>query len=123
MPPMISDAELAILRADDQQAMPDTATILRPTFVNGPGGQRPTFASVGTTICRLSASVLGGGNEQDAASQLAGIMTYTLTVPPGTDINRGDRIESSGSTFEVAAGKRAASWNLSDSWTLTEIQR
>lgn len=102
--------------------MPDTATILRPTVVNGPGGQKPTWAAVGTTPCRLSASVLSGGNEQPGGGQLVALMSYTLTVPPGTDITHTDRIQVGDTTFEIAAGKRAASWNMSDSWTLTEIQ-
>lgn len=119
-----SPGELAQMLRDNVQAMPDTATILRATAVNGPGGQsRGVPAVVGTTPCRLSASVLGSGNEQDAAAQLAGIMTYTLTVPPGTDITHNDQIQVGDTVFEVAAGKRAASWNMSDSWTLTEIQR
>jgi hypothetical protein len=117
---MISDAELASLKAEGLRAMPDTVTILRNTPTQTPtGGWRPNWQPHHTTKCRLSASVLSGGNEQEAAGQLAGIMAYTLTVPAGTDITPADRIRD----FEVAAGKTVASWNMSDSWTLTEVQR
>lgn len=104
--------------------MPDTASIVRPIITNGPGGPRETSApTIGTTPCRLTASILSGGDEQLAAGQIVGIMAYTLTVPPGTDIKDSDRIVCQGTTFEVRAGKRSASWNISDSYTLVEIQR
>jgi hypothetical protein len=123
MADMLSTAELASMKAEGLRAMPDTAMILRPTIVNGPGGAEQTYPSTGpTTVCRLSASVLSGGSEQLAAGQLVGTMGYSLTVPPGTDIKNSDRILCQGTTFEVISGKRAASWNLSDSYTLTEIQ-
>lgn len=125
--PMISDAELASLKSEGLRAMPDTATILRMTTVATAGGYTQTYASIGTTPCRLSASVLSGGDEQEAAAQLAGIMAYNLAVPAGTDITPADRIQVSDGagmrTFEVKAGKTVASWNMSDSWTMVEIQR
>lgn len=125
---LIGDYELSILKAEGQRAMPDTATILRSTPVRtATGGYSQDFQPHHTTICRLSASVLSGGAEQDAASQLAGIMAYSITVPAGTDITPADRIRIPDGDgvriFEVAAGKTVASWNMSDSWTLTEIQR
>lgn len=130
MRPMISDAELSSLKAEGLRAMPDTATILRlpdPPVRTATGGYSTTRTAHHTTPCRLSASVLSGGNEQEAAGQLAGIMAYTLTVPAGTDITPADQIQVPDANgvriFEVAAGKTVASWNMSDSWTLTEVQR
>jgi hypothetical protein len=125
---MISDAELASLKAEDLRAMPDTATILRRAGDRtAGGGSSGNFVAHHTTPCRLSASVLSGGGEQDAASALAGIMAYTLTVPAGTDVRPSDRVQIPDTPtpriFEVAAGKTVASWNMSDAWTLTEIQR
>lgn len=120
---MINAAELADLIAEDTRAMPDTATILRTTAVRTPtGGYTQDFLPVGTTPCRLTASILSGGNERSAVGELVPTMGYTLTVPPGTDIKARDRVQVSGTTFEVNAIKGAASWNLSDSATLTEIQ-
>lgn len=117
-----SAGELAQMVADGIKAMPDTAMILRPTIVNGPGGPAQTYPSTGpTTVCRLSASVLSGGSEQLGAGTLVSTMAYTLTVPPGTDIQRQDRIEVGGDTFEVLAIKGAASWNMSDSATMMKI--
>lgn len=126
--PMIGDAELASLKAEGLRGMPDTATVLRNTPTRtSDGGSAPNFQPHHTTPCRLTASVLSGGSEQDAASQLAGIMAYTLTVPAGTDIVPSDRIQVPDAPgvriFEVASGKTVASWNMSDAWTLTEIQR
>jgi hypothetical protein len=124
---LIGTAELAILKADALPAMPDTATVLRNTPTRtATGGSRKNFAAHHTTPCRLTASVLSGGGEQEAAGQLAGIMAYTMTVPAGTDITPADQIQipdgAGARVFEVAAGKTVASWNMSDSWTLTEIQ-
>lgn len=125
--PMLTDAELSSLKAEGLRAMPDTATILRATVTHTAGGYQQTFAPHHTTICRLTGRSQSGGNEQEAAGQLAGIMAYSMTVPAGTDITPADRIQipdgTGVRTFEVAAGKTVASWNMSDSWTLTEIQR
>lgn len=128
--PMLSGYELSTLKAEGLRAMPDTATVLRrpsPPVRTASGGSSGTHLAHHTTPCRLTASVLSGGNEQEAAGQLAGIMAYTLTVPAGTDITPADRIQvpdgAGVRVFEVAAGKTVASWNMSDSWTLTEIQR
>lgn len=119
---LLSDAELVELRADSRVAMPDTAMILRPTTVNGPGGPAQTYPATGpTTPCRLSASVLSGGSEQLGAGTLVSTMAYTLTVPPGTDIQRQDRIKVGDDTFEVLAIKGASSWNMSDSATMMKI--
>lgn len=122
--------ELAWLTREGIKAMPDTATILRlpsPTVRTATGGYSTVRTAHHTTPCRLTASVLSGGGEQEAAGQLAGIMAYALTVPAGTDIRPSDQIQVPDAngvrTFEVAAGKTVASWNMSDSWTLTEIQR
>lgn len=118
---MINAAELASLKAEGLRAMPDTATILRNTSARTAGGYSQAFASVGTTPCRLTASVLSGGDEQMGAGQLVPIMAYTLTVPTGTDIRSSDRIQVGAAVFEVSAGKREASWNMSDSYTLQKI--
>lgn len=118
---MISDAELADLKGDNLTAMPDTATILRNTPVSGPGGFTGDYTAVGTTPCRLTASVLSGGNEFTAAGELVSTVAYTLTMPAGTDVQPRDRILCQGTTFEVIAVKAAASWNLSDSCSMVEV--
>jgi hypothetical protein len=136
-----SARRLARLVRTDIKAMPDIAAVLRPTATSSYGGYASNYAQVGTRVVtaevqaalpglqpgttpgRLSASVLSGGNEQPGAGSRLSLMGYTLTVPPGTDIKPSDRIEAGGLTFEVISGKKAASWNLSDAWTLTEITR
>jgi hypothetical protein len=104
--------------------MTSTGTILRNAPVQtATGGWRPNFVSAGTTKCLLTASVLGGGSEQPAAGQEVGLMTYTLTVPSGTDIRPSDRLAVGATTFEVQSIKRADSWSTSDSAILVEVQR
>lgn len=136
-----TDAELSMLIREDIRAMPDTATVLRPSPGSTPGGWGQNFAPVssrivstavlaqfpsiapGTTPCRLTASVLSGGSEQGGGSQLASTQGYTMVMPPDTDLKPSDRVEVQGKTLEVIAVKGAASWNLSDSATLMEITR
>jgi hypothetical protein len=133
--------ELARLIREGIKAMPDTATVLRQTITNTYAGPDANFAqpttqvvtsdilamkpdiAPGTTPCRLTASVLGGGDEQELAGQLGGLMPYTLTVPPNTDIRLSDRVLAQDLQLEVRARKGGASWNLSDSYTCTEVQR
>jgi hypothetical protein len=127
--------------AENRRAMPDTAVILRPAAATPvPGGYDQTFQQVttqvvtpaiqamfpdiapGTTPCRIKASILAGGNEVNGPGEEVATMAYTMTMPPGTDVRKQDRVQAQGKTFEVNAIKGAASWNLSDSATLTEIQ-
>jgi hypothetical protein len=120
---MMSATGLATWKAVALRAMPDTATILRPTTASTPGGFSQNFVPVGTTPCRLYASVLASGGEQISAAELASTMVYTMTMPPGTDVQPRDRVQVQGTTFEVIAIKGASSWNISDSATLKEIRR
>lgn len=123
--------ELGWLVREGVKAMPDTATVLRlpdPPVRTPTGGYSTTRTAHHTTPCRLSASVLGAGDEQEGAGQEVGLMTYTLTMPPGTDLEPADQVgvtdatDGSSSLFEVRSVKRAASWNMSDAATLTEVQ-
>lgn len=136
-----STGELTALIAEDIRAMPDTAVVLRPTTVSTAGGWTPTYVqpttqlmsaqilalfpsiAPGTTLCRLTASVLSGGSEQTAAAELASMMAYTMTMPPNTDVQPKDRVQIQGTTLEVISIKGSASWNLSDSASLMEVRR
>jgi hypothetical protein len=109
-------------RREVESLMTSTATILRDQGANGPRGWVPSFQPVLTTKCLLTASVLGGGTEDLAAGGMIATMTYTLTVPSGTDINASDRALVEGTTFEVKAVKRADTWGTSDSAILVEFQ-
>jgi hypothetical protein len=107
-----------------ESLMTSSATILRNTPTQtATGGWRPNFVAAGTTKCLLTASVLGGGSEQSSAGQEAGLMSYTATVPSGTDIRPSDRLVVDATTFEVQSIKRADSWSTSDSAILIEVQR
>lgn len=106
--------------------MPDVVTVLRrsrPPARTATGGYTQDFAAHHTLRCLLTASILSGGDEAPGAGQTAALMRYTMNVPAGADITPEDRVQLGDTIFEVAAGKRASSLNISDSWTLTEIQR
>lgn len=120
---MISDAELEILKADSIPAWPDKATILRNTSVNGAGGSSSDYLPVGTTICRLTTSLTTTPSEVEIAAELASVTHWMLNVPADTDIKPSDRVQVQGITFEVVGGYKAASWNISDTHILAEVQR
>lgn len=118
---MINAAELASLQAEELLAMPDTAVILRRIGTNSSGGTGGSYLPVGTTRCRVTASL--AANEPIIAAELASLTRYQMVVPDGTDIRPSDRIVYSGKTFEIQGGSAVSSWNMSEDWFLTEILR
>ena len=104
---MLTADELTGMRETQALALPDTATITRPTRVSdGAGGFTTTPATVATAACRAARSrpreILGGEREVTLAD-------WTLTFPYGTDVQAGDTVTSSGRTFQVI-GILAGSW-------------
>ena len=54
--------------------------------------------------------------------EAAGQDEIALTVPAGADIRRSDRIEVQGTLFEVLGGFQSSTLNVSDTYSLAEIQ-
>lgn len=107
-------------------AMPDTAIIRRATTARSAGGYSQSanpWPAVGTTRCRLTTSLTTVPSEKTGAGQQVSITHWMLTVPAGTDIQRSDRIEAQGITFEVLGGFQASTLNITDTYSLAEIQR
>ena len=111
-------------RAAVLAAMPDVATIYRATTTRTAGGyaQSDPWPVAGTTRCRLTTSLTTVPSEQPGASQLVSITHWMLTVPAGADIRRSDRIEVQGTLFEVLGGFQSSTLNVSDTYSLAEIQ-
>lgn len=117
---------LGPMKAAALAAMPDVADILRAATTRTAGGysQSPDpWPTVATTRCRLTTSLTTVPSEQPGATQLVSITHWMLTVPSGTDIRPSDRIQVQGATFEVLGGFQSGTLNITDTYSLAEIQR
>lgn len=118
---MISAGELATMQHDVLPAMPDTATILRNAPTSSAGGWSQNFVSVGTSKARLVG--LTAPIEETAAAEIASVSRWRMVVPPGTAIRPSDRVQINGQTFEVQGAITGDSFNITDTFYLTEILR
>lgn len=97
---MLTTTDLRLLRACAEAALPDTATIQRPTSTQGALGQASrTYSTVATVACRVEARPAG---EMTAAGRLTAVTRYEVSLPHGTDVLPRDRILISGRTFEAS---------------------
>src|SRR3972149_37908 len=98
----LSDEELAAIRADVLQLLPDACNLLSPTFVSdGQGGFTATWGTVaGTIACRLDAL---RGEELVTAGALQPFHTWVLTLPYGTSVTPAYRVEHGGNTYAVTS--------------------
>lgn len=101
---MLTDDELAAMRATVNAALPDSGTIWRmPTQTkDGAGGYLAgTLMAAGTVACRVAPA--GGPSEELLVTQmrLQGVQPYAITMPAGTDIRSTDQFTSGGVTYEV----------------------
>lgn len=97
---MLTDAELAKMRAEQEKTMLDAAVIGRRIFTSdGAGGQEETFEQI-PAICRIAAS----NNQPDyqmfgAAANEAQL--WRITFPAETDIRKTDAVYIGARSFEV----------------------
>lgn len=117
---MIDQATLEAMRQVQEQAMPDQATIRRPTFTNdGRGGRTKTLTPVGTFSARLAVSSYQPGvrkiGEREVPSAYA-----TITLPYGTDVRPGDEITVCGRTF-LAGSIVTGSWETARQVLCSEV--
>jgi hypothetical protein len=102
---LLSDAEVADLRAEVAGLLCDTYAVQRPTGVSdGMGGRTVTTAASSTGNCRLDQYQSGAGGEQVVAERLDTITPTTIILPWDADVTPADRIVVNGTrTFDVAA--------------------
>ena len=100
---MLTAAELADLRADILETLPDTCTIQRPTEVTDAyGNTAKTWPDTYTGVaCRIDPFNARGISDGVIALREASISWYQLTVPWNTDLRYGDRIVFGGDTYEL----------------------
>jgi len=112
MSQMMSDAELARLRADvEATLMPGTANILTVTrTANGQGGFTEAWGTAYIGIpCRAD---YRQGMEPAAGGAQRPFTFWQLTFPQGTDLAAANRIEIGDDTFSISAVDAGNSWDV-----------
>lgn len=102
---MLSERELARLRADLADLLPDTCDVLRPTTgTDGTawGGWSQTWGTVGTAVsCRIDPAKLRNVGKGRAAGREASRNYYQLSLEWNQSIEAGDRVTFGSETYEV----------------------
>jgi hypothetical protein len=108
---MLTANDLALMRAAQQAALPDTCSIQRATSSHNVIGEGvPSWAAVGVAIpCRL-APQLRRRDLQAVGEQQRTVGDWVVTLPYDTDVRSGDRIIIGGDVYDVIDTQRAESW-------------
>lgn len=117
---MISTEAMASLRTLASRALPETVAVLRNTPVaDGYGGQTDVWAEYATVQGRVS---LTGQrpDERAIADKVQAAVTYTLSLPAGTDVEPRDRLGLSGRVFEVV-GVLKPTWEVTRRVVAVEV--
>ncbi len=106
---MLSQPDLASMRATAERALPGTAVIHGGTLASdGGGGYTETFTAAGTVSCRVAPA---GGSEITEGERIMADSTHVITLPAGTTVETDDRIVVAGFTYNVTA-VRDRSWEV-----------
>jgi hypothetical protein len=93
--------ELAQIKTDLETTLPDAGTIYALTRTSdGQGGWSETWATAGTTACRLD---FIGGAENVTGAALLPYSRAIVTMPQATTITEQNRFVHSAGTFTVQA--------------------
>ena len=116
---LLSDAEIADMRATVNRTLPDSATIEHDTQVSdSAGGYTVTTATTGPFACRVATA---SGSEEVIAGRLDAVGSWTITLPALTEVAATDRIVIGSRRFEVILPLRPRSWELSRRVACQEI--
>jgi len=100
---MLTSDELAQLRADLEDLLPDTCTIQADGgSVDSAGHVTPSWSNTATGVaCRLDPFTVRSDSRGVIAQQEATRTYYTLTLPHDTTIDTGNRVIVGGLTLEI----------------------
>lgn len=98
--PLLSSRELAQLRVDLSDLLPDTCTILRPTASNSNGYAPETLGTAATSVlCRIDPN--GRGATEVVAGREGNVTDYILTLQYNENIQDGDKVVIGSTTYNV----------------------
>lgn len=101
MSPLLTASELAQLRADIADLLPDTCQVQRMTSSkSGPYDVEAWGTAVASTACRFDPDTRMNTSDL-VADREAGIARYIVTMAYDVDLRDGDRIVYSGGTYEI----------------------
>jgi head-tail adaptor len=106
---MLTDSDLAAMRATQARALPETATIRRATTSRtATGGTSESWDDAGSASCRLSSR--GVPREYLEAGAVSGAHYWMVTMPYDTAVTREDRLIVGGRTLEIVGFASGGEW-------------
>ncbi len=99
--PLLTSRELADLRSDILDLLPDTCRIERMTFTNTTGNAEESWGTaVASMACRFDPDTSRKETET-VAEQEAHLIRYIVTLPYNANVQDGDRLVFAGNTYEM----------------------
>lgn len=120
--PLLSTSELAALRADILDLLPDTCRIERPTYVNVAGDVTETWGTATASVeCRFDPDRLRR-EQETVAEREAGVARYIVTLPYDADVQDGDRLYFDGEYYQIFQLHNQHSMNGSVRCRVTRVE-
>ncbi len=117
---MLTEADLSIMRAAQERAMPDTCTVQRVTLTDdGYGSHTEKWDDVASYRCRLSP--VASPKELLLAGQTAQVADWMVTLPHGVDVKVSDRIIIGTRVLEVTGVVQGSNWQTALRVTAKEV--
>lgn len=111
----LTDADLAIMRADVAQMLPDSCVLQAASRASdGAGGWTETWAGVtgGTVACRVDPLSARAANEIEIGRETITEL-LRLTVPYDAPLDEAERVEIGGAAWEIVSRDAKHSWRVS----------
>lgn len=111
---LLSDSDIASMRAQAAEALPSTGTIKRRVETSdGQGGREESFKDRAKDIpCRLDPVRQQGAGEQARGGRISADSDYLVTFEAETEVNPNDVIVINGRTFEVDRVRDREEWEI-----------
>lgn len=100
---MLTTAELAWMRGEQERLLPGTIVIERYTLTaDGMGGFSEAWSAVGTVTGRIYPMTRRGQTEFEAGGQVVSETTWFATLPVGTVVTAKDRLVKGSRSWEIS---------------------
>lgn len=110
---MLTANEIAAMRSTVNASQPDTITIERLTIASdGAGGSTRTWNDHATVPAIVSPADTQG-SDPELGARAANVVSWTITVPAGTDVTTADRARYGTRRFEIRSVSAGRSYELS----------